>query len=67
MEGAENWSWDSFHAAIQKSETFTPPSNAIAQEADITWNSTDHGTRGPIQASYPGLYDQHSLLISLDG
>lgn len=54
MDGAENWSWDSFYAAMKKSETFTPPSSAVGQEADITWNAADHGTGGPIQASYPG-------------
>lgn len=56
MDGAENWSWDSLYAAMKKSETFTPPSAAIAQEADITWNAASRGTSGPIQASYPGLY-----------
>lgn len=56
MDGAENWSWDSLYAAMKKSETFTPPSSAIAQEGDITWNAASRGTSGPIQASYPGLY-----------
>lgn len=55
MDGAENWSWDSFYAAMKKSETFTPPTDAVAGEADIRWNEADHGTVGPIQASYPGL------------
>lgn len=54
MEGAENWSWDSLFAAMKQSETFTPPSAAIAQEADITWNAASHGTSGPIHMSYPG-------------
>lgn len=63
MDGAENWSWDSLYAAMKKSETFTPPSGAVAQEADITWNAASRGTRGPIQASYPGLYVWTSLLM----
>jgi choline dehydrogenase len=54
MDGAENWSWDSFFAAMKRSETFTPPTGAVAQEADITWNAASHGTNGPIQMSYPG-------------
>ncbi|KAJ5887455.1 glucose-methanol-choline oxidoreductase [Penicillium taxi] len=54
MDGADNWSWDSFYAAMKKSETFTPPSDAIAKEADITWDSSEHGTNGPIHYSYPG-------------
>lgn len=57
MDGAENWSWNSFYAAMKKSETFTPPIDAVIQEADITWNASNHGTTGPICASYPGLYD----------
>ncbi|KAF3384270.1 Alcohol dehydrogenase [acceptor] [Penicillium rolfsii] len=55
MDGAENWSWDSFYAAMKKSENFTPPSDTIAQEANITWNTADHGTDGPIHASYTGF------------
>lgn len=54
MEGAENWAWDSFYAAMKKSETFIPPSSAIASEGDITWNAASHGTNGPLHASYPG-------------
>ncbi|KAJ5760369.1 hypothetical protein N7520_007525 [Penicillium odoratum] len=54
MDGAENWSWDSFYAAMRKSENFTAPSDSIAEEADIHWNISTHGTAGPIQASYPG-------------
>jgi choline dehydrogenase-like flavoprotein len=58
MDGADNWGWDSFYAAMKKSENFTAPSDSIAQEANITWNTAHHGTQGPIQASYPGLYAQ---------
>ncbi|KAJ6010911.1 hypothetical protein N7451_002323 [Penicillium sp. IBT 35674x] len=54
MDGAENWSWESFYAAMKKSENFTAPSDSIAEEADIHWNISTHGTQGPIQASYPG-------------
>ncbi|CRG84226.1 Alcohol dehydrogenase [acceptor] [Talaromyces islandicus] len=54
MDGADNWSWDSFYAALKKSETFTPPSDTIAAEANITWDASNHGTDGPIHASYPG-------------
>lgn len=56
MDGAENWSWESFYAAMKKSETFTPPTHDVAKEANITWDASDHGTGGPIYASYPGLY-----------
>ncbi|KIX08757.1 uncharacterized protein Z518_03414 [Rhinocladiella mackenziei CBS 650.93] len=54
MDGAENWSWDSFFAAMKKSETFNPPTDDMAEEADITWDAASHGTQGPIHYSYPG-------------
>lgn len=54
MDGADNWSWDSFYAAMKKSETFTPPSDGIATQGNITWDLSTHGTQGPIHASYPG-------------
>ncbi|KAJ5512764.1 Glucose-methanol-choline oxidoreductase [Penicillium fimorum] len=53
MDGADNWSWDSFYAAMKKSETFTPPTDDVVDEARITWNTTHHGTDGPIHATYP--------------
>lgn len=54
MDGADQWSWDEFFAAMKKSETFTPPSQQIAEEAGITWNAASHGDKGPIHMSYPG-------------
>jgi choline dehydrogenase len=54
MDGAENWSWDSLYAAMQKSETYTPPDSAVVEEAAITWEASNHGTNGPIHMSYPG-------------
>ncbi|KAK4935355.1 hypothetical protein LTR10_023585 [Elasticomyces elasticus] len=54
MDGADNWSWDSLYAAMKTSETFTPASSNIAQEAGITYDASSHGTNGPIQMSYPG-------------
>lgn len=54
MDGADNWSWDSLFAAMKKSETFTPPTADMAQQAGIEWDAADHGTTGPIHHSYPG-------------
>ncbi|KAJ9227079.1 CAZyme family AA3 [Paecilomyces variotii] len=54
MDGAENWEWDSFFAAMKKSENFTAPSSDVAKTGDIEWDASDHGTQGPIHASYPG-------------
>ncbi|KAJ5533960.1 hypothetical protein N7527_000214 [Penicillium freii] len=53
MDGADNWSWDSFFAAMKKSETFTPPVDDVIDEAGIVWNASNHGTNGPIHTSYP--------------
>lgn len=53
MDGADNWSWDSFYAAMRKSETFTPPTSDIAQKAGITWDVGNHGSKGPIHVTYP--------------
>ncbi|KAJ5988542.1 hypothetical protein N7481_003752 [Penicillium waksmanii] len=59
MDGAENWSWDSFYSAMKKSETFSPPTDDVKTQADITWDSSTHGSDGPIHASYPGFsFDQ---------
>lgn len=55
MDGADNWSWDSFYSAMKKSETFSPPTDDVKSQADITWDSSTHGSDGPIHASYPGL------------
>lgn len=54
MDGADNWSWSAFYAAMKKSETFSPPTDAIEKQADITWDASTHGTDGPIHVSYPG-------------
>ncbi|KAJ5164927.1 Glucose-methanol-choline oxidoreductase [Penicillium coprophilum] len=53
MDGADNWSWDSFYAAMKKSETFTPPTDDVVDEAGIVWNAKNHGTDGPIHTTYP--------------
>ncbi|CAI7583765.1 unnamed protein product [Penicillium crustosum] len=53
MDGADNWSWESFFAAMKKSETFTPPVEDVIDEAGIVWNASNHGTNGPIHTSYP--------------
>jgi choline dehydrogenase len=41
-------------AAMKKSETFTPPSEAIKATGNIAYNADAHGTNGPLQYSYPG-------------
>ncbi|KIJ54722.1 GMC oxidoreductase [Sphaerobolus stellatus SS14] len=49
------WTWDSFFEAMKKSETFTPPSADIQQEAGIQYNLASHGTSGPLHYAYPGF------------
>ena len=41
-------------AAMKKSETFTPPSDEIAELGKIQYNPENHGTDGPLHYSYPG-------------
>ncbi|KXG50149.1 Glucose-methanol-choline oxidoreductase [Penicillium griseofulvum] len=53
MDGADNWSWESFYASLKKSETFTPPTDGVVDEARITWDASNHGTNGPIHTTYP--------------
>ncbi|KAJ3770501.1 hypothetical protein FB446DRAFT_744123 [Lentinula raphanica] len=50
----EFWTWDSYYAAMKKSETFGAPSADIAAEAGIQYNSDSYGSSGPIHWSYPG-------------
>ncbi|KAJ3783835.1 hypothetical protein GGU10DRAFT_42781 [Lentinula aff. detonsa] len=50
----EFWTWDSYYAAMKKSETFGAPSADIAAEAGIQYNAASYGSSGPIHWSYPG-------------
>lgn len=54
MDDADNWEWDSFLAAMQKSETFTPPKDEMAAQGSVLFDAASRGSKGPIQASYPG-------------
>lgn len=54
MDDADNWNWEAFLGAMKKSETFTPPKNAMAAQAAVAFDASSRGTKGPIQASYPG-------------
>ena len=53
-DGADEWSWDSFNAAMIKSETFTPPTAETQELAGITFDESFHGDDGPMHSSYPG-------------
>ncbi|GAD92055.1 glucose-methanol-choline (gmc) oxidoreductase, putative [Paecilomyces variotii No. 5] len=58
MDGAENWGWDSFFPAMKKAENFTAATSDVAKTGNIEWDASDHGTQGPIHASYPGYMFQ---------
>ncbi|KAJ3887051.1 hypothetical protein GG344DRAFT_56382 [Lentinula edodes] len=50
----EFWTWDSYYAAMKKSETFGAPSADVAAEAGIQYSASSYGSNGPIYWSYPG-------------
>ncbi|KAL1746534.1 GMC oxidoreductase [Schizophyllum fasciatum] len=53
-DGAEYWTWDALHKAMNKGETYTPPSSDIQSLARIDDDSSVHGSDGPLHVSYPG-------------
>jgi choline dehydrogenase len=60
MDGAEDWGWDNFLSAIKKSETFSAPLDYIATQSGAEFTVGDHGSKGPIHASYPGWMPQQN-------
>jgi choline dehydrogenase-like flavoprotein len=54
LDGADNWTSEKFFAAMDKSETFTPPSADIQSTGQIQYVASSHGSTGPLHASYPG-------------
>ena len=53
-DGAQYWTWDALHKAMNKAETYSPPSSDIASLARIDDDSSVHGSDGPLHVSYPG-------------
>lgn len=53
LDGADAWTWSTFDQALHKSENFTAPLESIASEAHILWNTSEHGSSGPIHTYYP--------------
>lgn len=57
--GNTGWGWDDLLPYFKKSETYTPPSAANAEEPDINYEADIHGEDGPIQVSFPNyIYKQ---------
>ena len=54
-DSAKNkWGWQAMLAAMKKSETFVPPSTDVQQAANIEYDSSSHGSSGPLYNSFPG-------------
>lgn len=49
------WSWTNMNAAMNKVETFLPPTNNIKNSANIQYNTDSHGKYGQLFASYSGF------------
>lgn len=54
--GATSFGYNTLLPYFQKSENFTPPDQAFAEKANISWDESIHGTSGPLQVSYPNYY-----------
>ena len=52
--GAKAWSWDRHYPFMKKCETFTPPVTDVQSTAHISYDQNNHGSNGPLHASYPG-------------
>lgn len=49
-----------------QSENFAPADEDFAGEFGISWDSSVHGSRGPVQSSYPVFaYESISMLFHL--
>ena len=52
--GDSKWNWDALFGAMQDSETFTAPSSDIQTTGDIQYVASNHGSSGPIHATFSG-------------
>ncbi|KAF9644026.1 GMC oxidoreductase [Thelephora ganbajun] len=52
--GAKAWSWDRHFPFMKKTETYTPPVPDAQSVLNVAYNLNNHGTNGPLHASYPG-------------
>ncbi|KAL8277589.1 hypothetical protein RQP46_010021 [Phenoliferia psychrophenolica] len=53
---SSTWDWDAIYPYMKKSENWTAPLAANAKLADMTTDSSLHGSSGPIHYSYPGYF-----------
>ncbi|KAK1216812.1 hypothetical protein PQX77_020545 [Marasmius sp. AFHP31] len=52
---AKAWSWSEFHAAMEKSQTFSTPKDDVKELGKITTDGQGGGGGGPIRVGYPGF------------
>lgn len=58
------WGWDNMYRAMKKSENFTDASDDVKKAVQISSVPGSHGTKGPIQVSWPGQsYDSVGAFI----
>ncbi|CEL10586.1 hypothetical protein ASPCAL13703 [Aspergillus calidoustus] len=63
--GNRGWGWKDLLPYFKKSETFTPPEDAIEAEWNATYDPSVHGSSGPIQSSYaPWIWPSTKHFIS---
>ena len=55
IDGGSTWNWENARNYIKKAETFVPPVSDVASTANILYDSSSHGSGGPVWSSYPGL------------
>ncbi|KAI0766229.1 GMC oxidoreductase [Trametes elegans] len=55
VDGGDKWDWEALFEEMNASETFTPPSDEIQAIGNIQYKKENHGTNGPIHATYPGF------------
>ncbi|KAF5327281.1 hypothetical protein D9619_004034 [Psilocybe cf. subviscida] len=51
---AEKWGWDSFYAALKRTENFTEPTTDAVQVAGMAYTLASHNTTGSLHVTYPG-------------
>ncbi|KAG9232271.1 choline dehydrogenase-like protein [Amylocarpus encephaloides] len=54
--GAKGWGFNDLLPYYKKSETFTPPDPTFAEQHNISYAASNHGSNGPIYTSY-AAYD----------
>lgn len=49
------WGWENMLRAMKKSENFTAPTDQARTVGDIHWNTSAHGSNGPIGVTWPAI------------